>query len=48
VESTSSKVTPKWLEADFEKLEGKVVALPARDDIDLNIEDHLIVELYSR
>jgi small subunit ribosomal protein S4 len=48
VESTSSKVTPKWLEVDFEKLEGKVVALPARDDIDLNIEDHLIVELYSR
>ena len=48
VESTSSKATPKWLEADFEKLEGKVVALPARDDIDLNIEDHLIVELYSR
>ncbi|SHF02441.1 30S ribosomal protein S4 [Alkalibacter saccharofermentans] len=48
VESTSSKVTPKWLEADFEKLEGKVIALPARDDIDLNIEDHLIVELYSR
>lgn len=48
VESTSSKVTPKWLESDFEKLEGKVVALPARDDIDLNIEEHLIVELYSR
>lgn len=48
VESTSSKVTPKWLETDFEKLEGKVVAMPARDDIDLNIEEHLIVELYSR
>ncbi|MBF7095964.1 30S ribosomal protein S4 [Alkalibacter mobilis] len=48
VESTSSKVTPKWLEVDFDKLEGKVVALPTREDIDLNIEDHLIVELYSR
>jgi small subunit ribosomal protein S4 len=48
VESTSSKVSPKWLEADFEKLEGKVVALPARDDIDLEIQEHLIVELYSR
>lgn len=48
LESTSSKVTPKWLETDFEKLEGKVLALPARDDIDLNIEEHLIVELYSR
>lgn len=48
LESTSSKVTPKWLETDFEKLEGKVVAMPVRDDIDLNIEEHLIVELYSR
>lgn len=48
LESTSSKVNPKWLETDFEKLEGKVVAMPVRDDIDLNIEEHLIVELYSR
>ncbi|NTW70726.1 MAG: 30S ribosomal protein S4 [Eubacteriaceae bacterium] len=48
LESTSSKVVPKWLEVDFEKLEGKVIALPARDDIDLEIKEHLIVELYSR
>ncbi|HCX65461.1 MAG TPA: 30S ribosomal protein S4 [Eubacteriaceae bacterium] len=48
VESTSSKVTPKWLDVNLEKLEGKVVALPDREDIDLEIEDHLIVELYSR
>ncbi|MFZ7132944.1 MAG: 30S ribosomal protein S4 [Eubacteriales bacterium] len=48
VESTSSKNMPKWLEVDFEKLEGKVIALPTREDIDLEIEDHLIVELYSR
>ena len=48
VESTSSKNIPKWLEVDFDKLEGKVIALPTREDIDLEIEDHLIVELYSR
>lgn len=48
VESTSSKNVPKWLEVDFDKLEGKVIALPTREDIDLEIEDHLIVELYSR
>lgn len=48
VESTSSKNVVKWLEVDFEKLEGKVIALPTREDIDLEIEDHLIVELYSR
>ena len=41
-------VVPKWLEFSPEKLTGKVVALPARDDIDLNIEEHLIVELYSK
>ena len=41
-------VMPKWLEFDTEKLFGTVKALPARDDIDLNIEEHLIVELYSK
>ncbi len=48
VESTSSKVVPKWLEVDVDKFEGKVIALPDREDIDLEIQDHLIVELYSR
>ncbi|RBP67428.1 SSU ribosomal protein S4P [Alkalibaculum bacchi] len=48
VESTSSKIVPKWLEVDVDKFEGKVIALPEREDIDLEIEDHLIVELYSR
>lgn len=41
-------IMPKWLEFDSEKLEGKVVALPSREDIDLGIKEHLIVELYSR
>ena len=41
-------VSPKWLEFNPSKLEGKVVALPQRDDIDLNIEEHLIIELYSK
>lgn len=40
--------TPKWIESDFEKLAGKVIALPTREDIDLPIEEHLIIELYSR
>lgn len=39
---------PKWLEFDVEKLEGKVIALPQRDDIDLTISENMIVELYSR
>ena len=40
--------TPKWLERDKNALLGKVTALPARDDIDFEVEDHLIVELYSK
>ena len=39
---------PKWLEFDLATLTGKVLALPDRDDIDLTIEEHLIVELYSK
>ena len=41
-------VMPKWLEFNTEKLVGKINALPKRDDIDLNIREHLIVELYSK
>ena len=40
--------TPKWLEFNADSLTGKVLALPERDDIDLNIQEHLIVEYYSR
>lgn len=39
---------PQWLTVDSEKLEGKVVAVPSRDDIDLPIAENLIVELYSK
>jgi len=40
--------TPKWLEFNTDSLTGKVLALPEREDIDLNIQEHLIVEYYSR
>lgn len=43
-----AKTAPGWLEVNFEKMEGKLTALPVRNDIDLPIEEHLIVELYSR
>jgi small subunit ribosomal protein S4 len=39
---------PKWLSLDAANLRGTVVAMPQRDDIDLTIEEHQIVELYSR
>ena len=41
-------VMPKWLEFSAETLTGKILALPERDDIDLNIKENLIVEYYSR
>ena len=41
-------VLPKWLEFNASSLTGKVVALPQRDDIDLNVKEHLIIELYSK
>ena len=41
-------VMPKWLEFDNNKLSGKIYALPVREDIDLNVQEHLIVELYSK
>ena len=47
-EQGASRMIPKWIEFDADKLEGKIVALPQRDDIDLTIEEHLIVEYYSR
>ena len=47
-ESGLGRPVPKWLELDAANLTGKVVALPEREDIDLSIEEHFIVELYSR
>lgn len=44
----SKPVTVKWLEFSAPNLTGKVVAEPQREDIDLNIQEHLIVEYYSR
>ena len=41
-------VTPKWIEFDSNTLTGKIIAMPMRDDIDMNIQEHLIVEYYSR
>ena len=44
----SKPVLPKWLEFTGSKLTGKIIELPARDDIDLNIQESLIIELYSK
>ncbi|MEA4846223.1 MAG: 30S ribosomal protein S4 [Clostridiaceae bacterium] len=47
-ENAAGKTAPQWLSINAEMMEARVVALPVREDIDLPIEEHLIVELYSR
>ena len=47
-ELAATKTIPSWLEMDVENMVGKVVALPDRESIDIPVEEHLIVELYSR
>ena len=48
IEGLATATTPKWLENDAQNAATKVVALPARDDIDFEFEEQLIVELYSK
>ena len=44
----TNRVIPIWLTVDNENLKATVTALPAREDVDLTLQEHLIVELYSR
>lgn len=44
----SGRNVPAWLEKNEEALSGKVLRLPTREEIDLEVEEHLIVELYSK
>ena len=46
--SSEHMAVPAWLEVDIEKLQGTVLQLPSRDQIDLDIDAQLIVELYSK
>jgi small subunit ribosomal protein S4 len=39
---------PKWLTFDYDNLSGTVAQIPTRDDVDLQVKEHLIVELYSK
>ena len=39
---------PKWLDRDKNTLQGKILAIPTKEDIDFEIAEHLIVELYSK
>lgn len=47
-DQAARKTPPAWLEVSADQFTGKVVAIPSREEIDMPIEEHLIVELYSR
>ena len=48
IEVNEAKPVPEWLEKDNKKQEIKVLRLASREDVDLPVEEHLIVELYSK
>ena len=48
LEEFGKKAVPAWMEKTADTFEGKIVALPSREDIDFEVAENLIVELYSR
>jgi len=48
LEEYGKKATPKWIERAADSFEGKIAALPTREDIGYEVSENLIVELYSR
>ncbi|MBE6842711.1 MAG: 30S ribosomal protein S4 [Ruminococcus sp.] len=48
VEATNGRVVPLWLEANKEDFSAKIVRMPVKEDLDYEVEEHLIVELYSK
>jgi len=48
LEGNATRPMPRWLDIDRDAFSAKIVALPTREEIDLPIEEHLIVELYSK
>ena len=48
IEDNAFRPAPKWIEYDKNNLTAKIIAVPAREDIDMPIEERLIVELYSK
>lgn len=48
VEFNKNKTVPGWLEVDREKMEAKVLSFPTREDVTFSVEEHLVVELYSK
>ena len=47
-EATDGRVVPKWLEVNKEAMSAKVTQMPERDELDYEIEEQLVIELYSK
>ena len=48
VEAAAGRTMPEWMEVNLEQMEGKILAVPTRDQIDISVQEHLIVEFYSQ
>ena len=48
LEEYGKKTVPQWIEKAADSFEGKITAMPSREDIDYEVSENLIVELYSR
>lgn len=48
IERNSNRLVPKWIDMNKDTSEGKIIALADREDIDFPVEEHLIVEFYSK
>ena len=48
IEANSARPAPKWLDVDAQNAQAKIVELPTREEIDLEVDETLIVELYSK
>ena len=48
MEQTAGRVVPSWIEFNAEQKKATIVELPKREEVDLTVQEHLIVELYSK
>ena len=48
VEGNAQKVVPAWIDKNLDAMEAKILKMPTREEIDFDVEEHLIVELYSK
>ena len=47
-EAAEGRTVPEWLEVNLDQMEGKILAVPTREQMDISVQEHLIVEYYSR